>query len=285
MKWLFFILLLANLGMFILIYPQQAEKSDEKGLPDIGDLFLSKEIAELSEQANGENAPVSADTSDSQTVAAEESRSEPAASQDLETEQKQDSAPQLSSESESASMPEAPTDVQAETAESAEVTEQEHVSVELPTCKTLGYLQSRSEAEIVSVRLRALGLKPELQSETSNEQAGIWVLVPPQATRREAIEIANRLEQDGISDLWRFTSGELVHAISLGLFRNQERAEARRREISELGYEVIVKPRYRQATKYWLYFQQRTLSTPAQEEWRELLENFPQIEVQETACR
>ncbi|MES9993225.1 MAG: hypothetical protein ABW098_14820 [Candidatus Thiodiazotropha sp.] len=275
MKWLFFILLLANLGMFILIYPQQAEKSDDKGLPDLGELLLSKEMAEPDEDAGVEGTSVTAETSVSQAEDAAESQSQTREPQVAEQRQETDSGPQLTGESEKTSQVEEPTTTESDAA----------AAIEVPVCRTVGYLQNRSDAEIVSVRLRALGLKPELQSETSNEQAGIWVLVPPQASRGAAIEIANRLERDGISDLWRFTSGDLVHAISLGLFRNEERAEARRKEISELGYEVMIKPRYRQVTKYWLYFQQTTASVPTEEGWGELLKNFPDIEVKETSCR
>ncbi|MBT2968330.1 MAG: hypothetical protein KME56_03290 [Candidatus Thiodiazotropha sp. (ex Ctena orbiculata)] len=285
MKWLFFILLLANLGMFILIYPQQADKSDEKGLPDIGELFLYKEVAELSGDAGDVDASGTAAIPESSPQSGEEILAEDTESQIVAQRQEAESGPQLTGESESVSAQEESSTAETEVTAAEEAKEQEPASEEVAVCKTIGYLQSRSDAEIVSVRLRALGLKPELQSETSNEQAGIWVLVPPQASRRDAVEVANRLERDGISDLWRFTSGELVHAISLGLFRNEERAEARRKEISDLGYEVIIKPRYRQATKYWLYFQQRTPATLTEKGWRELLENFPDIEVEETACR
>ncbi|MCU7888415.1 MAG: hypothetical protein KZQ59_09420 [Candidatus Thiodiazotropha sp. (ex Lucinoma aequizonata)] len=154
-----------------------------------------------------------------------------------------------------------------------------------PICKTVGFLESRSDADIVSVRLRALGLKPDLESETRNEQAGVWVLIPPQASRHKAIEIANRLEKDGIADLWRFTSGELVHAISLGLFRDGERAEARRKEITEMGYEAIIKPRYRQKTNYWLHYQGEQLSAITKKSWDALLADFPNLELKEVACQ
>ncbi|PUB79111.1 MAG: hypothetical protein DBO99_05495 [gamma proteobacterium symbiont of Ctena orbiculata] len=285
MKWLFFILLLANLGMFILIYPQQAERGDEKGLPDIGELFLHQEIAETSEDAVDAGASEAAAILEPSPESKDETPAEGAESRALTRQQAAGSGAQPTGESESASVQEETSIAESGVTAVEETKQQEPAPEEVAVCKTIGYLQSRSDAEIVSVRLRALGLKPELQSETSNEQAGIWVLVPPQASRRDAVEVANRLERDGISDLWRFTSGELVHAISLGLFRNEERAEARRKEISDLGYEVIIKPRYRQATKYWLYFQQRTPSTLTEKGWRELLENFPDIEVEETACR
>ncbi|MET0062746.1 MAG: hypothetical protein ABW176_10660 [Candidatus Thiodiazotropha endolucinida] len=289
MKWLFFILLLANLGMFILIYPQKAEKSVENGLPDVGELFLYEEIAALKTEPSvtdgvvidGVNDPdadqVQQDSSDDRTETPDT---------DLSLEE------QAPTEPIAEPLPEVPI-AEAETPAEPEfdVPESDNAVAEIPApevipvCRTIGYLVSRSDAEIVSVSLRALGLKPELQSETSNEQAGVWVLIPPQATRREAIEISNRLERDGVSDLWRFTSGELVHAISLGLFRNEERAEARKNEIIDLGYEAIIKPRYRQKTKYWLYFQEGTPTSDNKKGWNDLFAKFPDLEAKETACR
>ncbi|MEW7988601.1 MAG: hypothetical protein AB2794_19940 [Candidatus Thiodiazotropha endolucinida] len=289
MKWLFFILLLANLGMFILIYPQKAEKSVENGLPDVGELFLYEEIAALKTEPSVTDEIVLAGVNDPDTDQVQQGSSDDRTETpdaDLSLEERAPIEPVAEP------LPEVPI-AEAETPAEPEfdMPESENAVAEIPApdvipvCRTIGYLESRSDAEIISVSLRALGLKPELQSETSNEQAGVWVLIPPQATRREAIEISNRLERDGVSDLWRFTSGELVHAISLGLFRNKERAEARKNEIIDLGYEAIIKPRYRQKTKYWLYFQEGTPTSDNNKGWNDLFAKFPDLETKETACR
>ncbi|MEW8660100.1 MAG: hypothetical protein AB2603_17435 [Candidatus Thiodiazotropha endolucinida] len=289
MKWLFFILLLANLGMFILIYPQKAEKSVENGLPDVGELFLYEEIAALKTEPSVTDGVVLAGVNDPDADQVQQDSSDDRTETpdaDLSLEERTPTEPIAEP------LPEVPI-AEAETPAEPEIEmpESESAVAEIPApevipvCRTIGYLESRSDAEIVSVSLRALGLKPELQSETSNEQAGVWVLIPPQATRREAIEISNRLERDGVSDLWRFTSGELVHAISLGLFRNEERAEARKNEIIDLGYEAIIKPRYRQKTKYWLYFQEGTPTSDNKKGWNDLFAKFPDLEAKETACR
>ncbi|MEW8040574.1 MAG: hypothetical protein AB2739_16405 [Candidatus Thiodiazotropha endolucinida] len=289
MKWLFFILLLANLGMFILIYPQKAEKSVENGLPDVGELFLYEEIAALKTEPSVTDEIVLAGVNDPDTDQVQQGSSDDRTETpdaDLSLEERAPIEPVTEP------LPEVPI-AEAETPAEPEfdMPESENAVAEIPApdvipvCRSIGYLESRSDAEIISVSLRALGLKPELQSETSNEQAGVWVLIPPQATRREAIEISNRLERDGVSDLWRFTSGELVHAISLGLFRNEERAEARKNEIIDLGYEAIIKPRYRQKTKYWLYFQEGTPTSDNKKGWNDLFAKFPDLETKETACR
>jgi hypothetical protein len=288
MKWLFFILLLANLGMFILIYPQKADKTVDTSLPDVGELHLYEELAALKTEINTAQESAFTGYDQPDTDLAQEATNDRTRGAQVEQALEHKASNSTNDEPEpevttvEAKMP-TESESQLPVGNSA-VTEGPAAEI-APVCRTIGYLESRSDAEIVSVSLRALGLKPDLQSETSNEQAGIWVLIPPQATRRQAIDILNRLEKDGVSDLWRFTSGNMAHAISLGLFRNEERAQARRREIAALGYEVIVKPRRREKTKYWLYFQEDSSVADAGKGWKDLLAKFPDLELNETPCR
>ncbi|MCU7929394.1 MAG: hypothetical protein KZQ90_01225 [Candidatus Thiodiazotropha sp. (ex Codakia rugifera)] len=282
MKWLFFILLLANLGLFLLIYPQGSQvNGNHKVLSDMGELILFHETVESpAVVSDGEPSTSSVDKQQVEDPPDEPDKDklengEPVIEPTSNLVSEPQIQPQLGSSTELADK-EPPVEL-------AETPEPQSIPA-APICKTVGFLESRSDADIVSVRLRALGLKPDLQSETRNEQAGVWVLIPPQPSRRKAIEIANRLEKDGIADLWRFTSGELVHAISLGLFRDGERAEARRKEITELGYEAIIKPRYRQKTNYWLHYQDDQSSAITKKSWDLLLADFPNLESKEVVC-
>ena len=136
----------------------------------------------------------------------------------------------------------------------------------------------------MSVRLLAQGAKTEISSESSNEQAGFWVLIPPQRDRAGAIAIANRLEKAGITDLWRFTSGDLAHAISLGLFRDEERARARRDKIEDMGFNPVVKPRYREQTRYRVSYRFPSGATASEANWQEISEQYPEIERREQPC-
>ncbi|MGD8913380.1 MAG: hypothetical protein PVJ68_11665 [Candidatus Thiodiazotropha sp.] len=320
MKWLFFILLLANLGMFLLIYPQQAEKKVGNGLPDVGELYLYEEVEAFQTDLSAaeesvlideemtesdmdvveESVLADEDVSESDISVAEETllTGEEVSDADLMGESTDDGmkgeqpeqAFELASDLSIDEPVSEATSGQAETSAEPEgkIADtdmiEEPATAEPPVCRTIGYLESRSDAEILSVSLRAMGLKPELQSETIDEQAGVWVLIPPQASRSKAVEITRRLERDGVSDIWRFTSGDLVHAISLGLFRNEQRAETRKKQIAALGYDVIVKPRFRQKTKYWLYYQVVTSVDDNNMGWNDLFAKYPDIEVEETAC-
>jgi cell division protein FtsN len=278
MKWLFSILLIANLGMFIWLFPQQDGAGSRGQWPeDIGQLRL---VGEPLEPAAG---VVEEDASEIQppSVTAE-------------------AEPQISpAETEPAAAPELPPTVVAEEERvEEERVEEERVEDEaappvaptppevpdVPICGTVGKFDKRSQAQLLSVRLLAQGVKTEITSESSNEQAGYWVLIPPQSNRTAAVKIAKRLEAAGVTDLWRFTSGKLAHAISLGLFRNRTRAQARRNEIADLGFQPEVRPRYRQLTRYWLNYRY-TGDTPLTEaRWQELKQQHPELELEEGPC-
>ena len=263
MKWFFSILLIANLGMFIWLYPQQDEASRQAMVPeDVGQLPLVGEPLPPPE-------PDLADISNADTTSGQTSRS-----------------PTVDASEQNLVPPMVIT--------ADEVAEQEPVQAPPqiaapepqpePMCGTLGVFEKRSQAELVSVRLLADGAKTDITAETTNNQAGYWVLIPPQESRVAAIAIAKRLEEAGVSDLWRFTSGELAHAISLGLFRDDERAQARSDKINEMGFESEVRPRYREQTRYWLNYRYQNGSRMQAEYWQELQEGLPELERNEKTC-
>ena len=99
-----------------------------------------------------------------------------------------------------------------------------------------------------------------------------------------AIAIAKRLEEAGVTDLWRFTSGDLAHAISLGLFRDEERAQSRSDAINEMGFESEVRPRYREQSRYWLNYRYQNGLRLQDSYWQELQANLPELERNEKSC-
>jgi len=262
MKWLFSSLLIANLGLFIWLVPQQDSVSMGSRMQNVGELRLVGETMEAAADSAtaGDGSSPSVETQDRQARPPLE-REEPKR------------LPR---------MVEAPVPAEEMIAQ-APVAEPEP-AVTVPVCGGMGEFEKRSQAELVSVRLLALGAKTEISSESSNEQAGFWVLIPPQRDRQGAIAIAKRLEEAGITDLWRFTSGNLAHAISLGLFRDEERARARRDKIEEMGFNPIVKPRYREQTLYRVSYRFPGGATASEADWREISEQYPEIERKEQPC-
>jgi hypothetical protein len=274
MKLFFFILLLINLGLFLLIYPQQQVEENAPTIADMGELKLAREQNQTTNKINeGDIVDLkefSQDSQDSLPAQPEEKQSQPSTSPAVQTESVNTRVQVTEAliESEPPSNRALP--------DSATLTSR---------CAMVGYVNTRSAAEQISVRLRALGFKPVLQAETRKEQAGYWVLIPQQANRRDAVRIAKKLEKAGVSDLWRFTSGDLVHAISLGLFRDKFRAAVRKREIDALGFKSVIQPRYRETTDYWLSYQVNGSPSIGDKEWSGLVNDFPELVNKEVECQ
>ena len=263
MKWLFSILLIANLGLFIWLYPQQDEVSRLAMVPaDVGQLPLVGEPAKLPEL-------------DTDRIADDESSAEAPSQGPAVDASEQDLIPPMLVTSDLV-------DDQETAQATAQVSEPDPQPE--PVCGTLGAFEKRSQAELVSVRLLAVGAKTDITAETANNQAGYWVLIPSQENRAAAVTIAKRLEEAGVTDLWRFTSGELAHAISLGLFRDRERAQARSDKINEMGFVSEVRPRYREQTRYWLNYRYQRGSGLQDSYWQELQVKLPELERNEKAC-
>ena len=264
MKWFFSILVIANLGLFIWLYPQQ-QKEAKPILMDqdsVGDLRLV-----------GEPAPVVVDEEPDDQIEME------AISSPVELpSQEMDPEPQ-----EAAYDIDPPADRES-VSDATEFTDQIMEAPQVRQCKTLGIFEKRAEAELVSAQLRALGVSPDISSETINAQAGYWVLIPSRSTRTEAIATAKNLEAAGVADIWRFTSGELAHAISLGLFTDLKRAQARSDQIAALGFGPEIRPRYRQQTHYWVTYSFTGESPLTESRWQELLKIQPQMESKPTSC-
>ncbi len=266
MKWLFYILLVANLGMFIWLFPQRDGMASRGSPPaDVGQLLLVDEPAGDANVATQDAPPAILPLPPVTEAGAPGTPepSQPAESPQLPAVVEADEPP-LAEETPPPEPPEPPSE---------------------PICASVGAFGKRSQAELLSVRLLAQGVKTEIASEAINEQAGFWVLIPPQPDRETAIKIAKQLEAAGVDDIWRFTSGKLAHAISLGLFRDQERAQARRDKIAAMGFEPEVQPRYREKTNYWLNFQYTGESPLNEDRWQELSEENPQFELNESPCQ
>ncbi len=298
MKWLFFILLLTNIGLLIWIYPQGMESdsevvqaSKEKTLLllreiDIAALELSKKVVEATEI----NSQINWQTEAALPVEEEFVQFETVPEQNEEQAEKITEevfpAPVALVEKQTEAHPSIKEEPMETQEVSPEMAFQAETKPELPLqCGSVGPVAKRAQADQLSLRLRAIGLQPDLNTEIRNDQEGYWVLVPPQKDRRTAVRIVKRLQEAGVTDLWRFTSGDLAHAISLGLFRNESRAEIRRKSIADKGFEVEVRPRYRQKTLYWLSFTYSGDSPLKEDKWNELVDRYPTIEQRVVDCQ
>ncbi|EGV50094.1 SPOR domain-containing protein [Candidatus Endoriftia persephone] len=284
-RWLFFILLLANIGALIWGYPRMvSDPAPERGAAALGNLKLLSELQEVTEPETGRPA----ESLDPPAELLPESEPSELAAVDKDEEVEEAQPPVVTVESEPLAEEAAPSPV---------AEQQVPVAPETPTlaapapeqktpktppapppparvCMSVGPLDLQSEAEKLRLQLLAKGVKATHRSESVQEQAGFWVLIPPQKSREKAAELVERLKLAGITDLWRFTSGELAHAISLGLFRSMDRAVIRRKAVVAKGFAAEVRPRFREKSRHWLDFSFQGEPPLPAEAWAALLQEY-----------
>ena len=102
--------------------------------------------------------------------------------------------------------------------------------------------------------LEPLGLGPRLAQRRTEEMAGWWVFIPPQGTRPAALRKAAELKTLSIEDYFIVQEeGPYRWALSLGVFRTEEAAQARLATLRAQGVRSAeMGPRETLVPKVWL---------------------------------
>jgi len=148
-----------------------------------------------------------------------------------------------------------------------------------PTCQAIGPLMRKEEALAISQRLQDHGYKPYLRDGEVREPSGYWVYMPAMPAA-QARRIVSRLDANGMDD---YFIGKQNH-ISLGIFSSKAKAQARLAQVRDLNIEAILDQRYRTRTVYWLDIVERAeplLSTPL---WNDIQQQHADIRVQKVSC-
>jgi hypothetical protein len=108
-------------------------------------------------------------------------------------------------------------------------------------CERIGPFDSRAGAEAATARAGGLDLAAQVRVRSVVEGTpDHQVFLPPLPSLDRARLRVRELRALGV-DSFVMDDGGLEGAISIGLFTGRERAEARREEVSELGYEVRIR--------------------------------------------
>lgn len=129
---------------------------------------------------------------------------------------------------------------------------QSTASLEQAQCVSVGPIEDEATAGSLGDRLQAAGLTSTQRIESKDEFAGYWVTVEKFASKAQADKALQQLHDGGISDAYIFTDEATSQVLSLGLFSERSRAEARRGAAAKLGFEASINDRSRQIQNYWL---------------------------------
>jgi SPOR domain len=129
---------------------------------------------------------------------------------------------------------------------------------------------SVADAPRAEKALEPLGLGARVAQRRSEEQAAFWVFIPPQANRQLALRKAAELKQLGVEDYFVVQEeGAYRWALSLGVFRTEEAAQARLAALREQGVRSArVGARDTVVPKVWL--QVKGVDAPLQARLKEI---------------
>lgn len=134
-----------------------------------------------------------------------------------------------------------------ESSQSQPATNLEHAD-----CVSVGPIEDETKAGALAERLQAAGLTSTQHIEIKDEFAGYWVTMDKFANKAQAEKVLQQLHEGGISDAYIFTDEVPSQVLSLGLFSERTRAEARREAAAKLGFEASINDRTRKIQSYWL---------------------------------
>jgi hypothetical protein len=118
--------------------------------------------------------------------------------------------------------------------------------------------------------LAPLGLGARLAQRRTEEVAGWWVFIPPQGSRQGALKKAGELKDLGIDEYFIVQEeGEHRWALSLGVFRSEDAAQARLAALRAQGVRSArLGPRETVVPKIWL--QVKSVDAPLQARLKEM---------------
>ena len=131
--------------------------------------------------------------------------------------------------------------------------------------------------------LEPLALGPRLAQRRTEETAGWWVFIPPQGTRAAAIRKAAELKALGVDEYFIVQeAGPYRWSVSLGIFRNEDAAQARLAALRTLGVRSAqAAPRELVVPKVWL--QVKNVDAPLQARLKDTARTIEGSELRECA--
>jgi SPOR domain len=121
------------------------------------------------------------------------------------------------------------------------------------SCVRIGPIADGQVADSVRMRLKTGGFDATVAVEEGQIWVGHWVQLESVGSREEADRIVGRLSAGGIPDAYVLQT-DPPFAISLGVFRDKERADKVLAAAASLGFQPQMTDRYRAGVQYWLSF-------------------------------
>jgi hypothetical protein len=119
-------------------------------------------------------------------------------------------------------------------------------------CISIGPFRDVSEAAHAASTLRGGGYDPRQRVADGEVWAGVWVYLPLPAARPAADQALAKLKAGGIDDALEMPGPNEGSVISLGLYSEPKRAQARVAQAQALGFNPGIADRKRNGNVYWI---------------------------------
>jgi hypothetical protein len=119
-------------------------------------------------------------------------------------------------------------------------------------CISVGPFRDVSEAAHAASTLRGGGYDPRQRVAEGEVWAGVWVYLPLPAARSVADQTLAKLKAGGIDDALEMPGPNEGSVISLGLYSEPKRAQARVAQVQALGFNPGIADRKRTGNVYWI---------------------------------
>jgi hypothetical protein len=131
--------------------------------------------------------------------------------------------------------------------------------------------------------LEPLGLGAKLTQRKQDDGASFWVYIPPFASRQAATQKAGELKRQGVDEYYVVPDDpKWRNAISLGVYKTEEAANARRDAVRARGVTGAISGA-RETQRSKTYFQVREANLTVAAKLNELKQGFAGTEVRECA--
>jgi hypothetical protein len=119
-------------------------------------------------------------------------------------------------------------------------------------CISVGPFRDVSEAARAATTLRGGGYDPRQRVADGDVWAGVWVYVQLPTSRAAGEQILAKLKAGGIDDALEMPGPNEGSVISLGLYSEPKRAQARVAQVQALGFNPALADRKRVGNVYWI---------------------------------
>jgi hypothetical protein len=119
-------------------------------------------------------------------------------------------------------------------------------------CISIGPFNDVSEAAHAATTLRGGGYDPRQRSADGDVWAGVWVYLPLPPTKAAGEQMLAKLKAAGIADALEMPGPNEGSVISLGLYGESKRAQARVAQVQALGFNPGIADRKRSGNVYWI---------------------------------